>query len=157
MVRSRAGPGKRLGRVSRVRAMAGVGPRCVPGPGSMPGTGPGPGSMPGTGPGPGSMPGRPTARFQGQGHGWGRRSGRGPRGHPPAVCAMLWQGLGVMKHSRKPAVPPDQLLRGRHRPPSERPTRDCVTCGRPFAWRRRWATTWNQVRYCSERCRRRRA
>jgi hypothetical protein len=32
----------------------------------------------------------------------------------------------------------------------------CATCGRPFAWRRKWADVWDEVRYCSERCRRRR-
>lgn len=30
----------------------------------------------------------------------------------------------------------------------------CPVCGRDFAWRRRWAKTWEQVRYCSEGCRR---
>jgi hypothetical protein len=34
------------------------------------------------------------------------------------------------------------------------PTKDCATCGRPFAWRRKWADVWDEVRYCSERCRR---
>ncbi|MGI9331314.1 MAG: DUF2256 domain-containing protein [Gammaproteobacteria bacterium] len=34
------------------------------------------------------------------------------------------------------------------------PTKLCATCGRPFAWRRKWASCWAQVRYCSERCRR---
>ena len=29
----------------------------------------------------------------------------------------------------------------------------CATCGRPMTWRRRWARTWAEVRYCSERCR----
>ncbi|PZX48236.1 hypothetical protein LY56_00387 [Roseinatronobacter thiooxidans] len=29
----------------------------------------------------------------------------------------------------------------------------CVTCGRPFAWRKKWARVWEEVRYCSERCR----
>nr|WP_319802600.1 DUF2256 domain-containing protein [Marinobacter nitratireducens] len=30
----------------------------------------------------------------------------------------------------------------------------CPTCGRPFAWRKKWARDWHNVRYCSERCRR---
>ncbi|MGR3541927.1 MAG: DUF2256 domain-containing protein [Hasllibacter sp.] len=34
------------------------------------------------------------------------------------------------------------------------PTKDCAACGRPFAWRRKWARVWDEVRYCSERCRR---
>ncbi|HDS1046077.1 MULTISPECIES: DUF2256 domain-containing protein [Pseudomonas] len=34
------------------------------------------------------------------------------------------------------------------------PSKVCVVCGRPFTWRKRWARCWEQVRYCSERCRR---
>ncbi|MBT0773222.1 DUF2256 and DUF3253 domain-containing protein [Kineosporia sp. J2-2] len=30
----------------------------------------------------------------------------------------------------------------------------CASCGRAFAWRRKWAADWDQVRYCSQRCRR---
>jgi len=29
----------------------------------------------------------------------------------------------------------------------------CLTCGRPFAWRRKWEKVWDEVKYCSERCR----
>ncbi len=35
-------------------------------------------------------------------------------------------------------------------------TKTCATCGRSFAWRRKWAACWDRVRYCSERCRRHR-
>ncbi|MDJ0948843.1 MAG: DUF2256 domain-containing protein [Alphaproteobacteria bacterium] len=34
------------------------------------------------------------------------------------------------------------------------PTKICKTCGRPFAWRRRWADCWQEVKHCSDRCRR---
>ena len=34
------------------------------------------------------------------------------------------------------------------------PQKPCVVCGLPMAWRRRWARTWDEVKYCSERCRR---
>ncbi|MGF2733889.1 DUF2256 domain-containing protein [Marinobacter sp. DUT-1] len=34
------------------------------------------------------------------------------------------------------------------------PTKTCPVCQRPFAWRRKWARDWENVRYCSERCRR---
>jgi len=37
------------------------------------------------------------------------------------------------------------------------PTKTCVTCGRPFAWRKKWERVWDEVRYCSDACRRRRA
>ena len=30
----------------------------------------------------------------------------------------------------------------------------CAACGRSFEWRRKWARDWDQVRYCSDRCRR---
>ncbi|MEM1230859.1 MAG: DUF2256 domain-containing protein [Pseudomonadota bacterium] len=34
------------------------------------------------------------------------------------------------------------------------PTKTCLHCGLSFTWRRKWARDWEQVRYCSERCRR---
>ncbi|WP_421823595.1 DUF2256 domain-containing protein [Flagellimonas oceanensis] len=33
------------------------------------------------------------------------------------------------------------------------PTKTCPVCERPFAWRKKWAKDWEQVIYCSERCR----
>jgi hypothetical protein len=33
------------------------------------------------------------------------------------------------------------------------PTKICVTCARPFAWRKKWARDWDAVKYCSHRCR----
>jgi len=35
------------------------------------------------------------------------------------------------------------------------PSKPCLACGRPMSWRRAWARNWEQVRYCSEACRRR--
>lgn len=32
----------------------------------------------------------------------------------------------------------------------------CAVCGRDIQWRARWARDWDQVRYCSDGCRRRR-
>jgi hypothetical protein len=34
------------------------------------------------------------------------------------------------------------------------PTKTCATCGLPFTWRKKWAKDWENVRYCSEKCRR---
>ena len=34
------------------------------------------------------------------------------------------------------------------------PHKDCIVCGRPFAWRKKWARDWDEVKFCSERCRR---
>ncbi|KIN64625.1 hypothetical protein Z946_3517 [Sulfitobacter noctilucicola] len=41
----------------------------------------------------------------------------------------------------------------RMRKKSDLPQKDCVTCGRPFVWRRKWAKVWETVKYCSDRCR----
>jgi hypothetical protein len=35
------------------------------------------------------------------------------------------------------------------------PSKPCMTCGRPMTWRRAWAKNWEQVRHCSDACRRR--
>ena len=37
------------------------------------------------------------------------------------------------------------------------PEKPCQCCGRPFAWRKKWAQVWDEVKYCSERCRRQRS
>lgn len=34
------------------------------------------------------------------------------------------------------------------------PTKVCVQCGRPFTWRKKWERVWEEVKYCSDRCRR---
>ena len=33
------------------------------------------------------------------------------------------------------------------------PTKVCAACGRPFAWRKKWAASWEEVRFCSDACR----
>jgi hypothetical protein len=33
------------------------------------------------------------------------------------------------------------------------PSKPCLTCGRPFAWRKKWARDWDRVLYCSDKCR----
>ncbi|NVK04834.1 MAG: DUF2256 domain-containing protein [Flavobacteriia bacterium] len=33
----------------------------------------------------------------------------------------------------------------------------CPVCNRPFSWRKKWKKNWDEVKYCSERCRRNRS
>jgi hypothetical protein len=33
------------------------------------------------------------------------------------------------------------------------PQKTCATCGKPFTWRKKWVKVWDEVRYCSDRCR----
>jgi hypothetical protein len=39
-----------------------------------------------------------------------------------------------------------------HRKPNL-PQKPCAACGRPFAWRKKWAAVWDEVRFCSDACR----
>lgn len=36
---------------------------------------------------------------------------------------------------------------------SDLPTKICAACGLLFTWRKKWERDWDQVRYCSDRCR----
>lgn len=36
------------------------------------------------------------------------------------------------------------------------PSKICAKCGRRFSWRAKWAKSWDEVRFCSARCRRER-
>lgn len=33
------------------------------------------------------------------------------------------------------------------------PSKVCIVCNRPFTWRKKWAKVWEEVKYCSDRCR----
>ncbi|MGC6412264.1 MAG: DUF2256 domain-containing protein [Candidatus Puniceispirillaceae bacterium] len=37
---------------------------------------------------------------------------------------------------------------------SNLPSKICPVCDKPFNWRKKWARDWENVIYCSERCRR---
>ncbi|MCX6263542.1 MAG: DUF2256 domain-containing protein [Bacteroidetes bacterium] len=32
------------------------------------------------------------------------------------------------------------------------PSKICISCNRPFSWRKKWARNWESVKYCSEKC-----
>lgn len=51
-----------------------------------------------------------------------------------------------------PAVLP--LMSHRHTPPDP-PEKSCAVCGRRMEWRKKWAKNWDEVKYCSDGCRRR--
>ena len=33
------------------------------------------------------------------------------------------------------------------------PSKPCVACGRVMTWRKRWARNWDDVKFCSDACR----
>jgi hypothetical protein len=32
-------------------------------------------------------------------------------------------------------------------------SKTCEVCQRPFSWRKKWAKNWQEVKYCSDACR----
>ena len=36
------------------------------------------------------------------------------------------------------------------------PSKPCQACGRTMSWRKKWAQNWEQVKFCSDRCRQQR-
>ncbi|MDF1763048.1 MAG: DUF2256 domain-containing protein [Oleibacter sp.] len=34
------------------------------------------------------------------------------------------------------------------------PEKICAQCRRPFSWRKKWERCWQEVRFCSDRCKR---
>ena len=34
-----------------------------------------------------------------------------------------------------------------------RQEKDCLACGRTIQWRKKWAKNWDEVKWCSDRCR----
>jgi hypothetical protein len=36
---------------------------------------------------------------------------------------------------------------------SDLPSKTCPVCSRPFVWRKKWERDWENVLYCSDRCR----
>ena len=32
------------------------------------------------------------------------------------------------------------------------PQKICPVCDRPFSWRKKWKKDWEEVKYCSEKC-----
>lgn len=33
------------------------------------------------------------------------------------------------------------------------PQKICLRCGLPFVWRKKWEKVWDEVKFCSDRCR----
>ena len=42
---------------------------------------------------------------------------------------------------------------GKMKAKKDLPVKVCASCNRPFSWRKKWEKVWQQVKYCSERCR----
>ncbi|MAV15402.1 MAG: DUF2256 domain-containing protein [Flavobacteriaceae bacterium TMED121] len=36
--------------------------------------------------------------------------------------------------------------------PKNLPYKICISCSRPFNWRKKWKKDWHYVKYCSKKC-----
>jgi len=52
------------------------------------------------------------------------------------VCSQAFNSAAMVKHSWYSL-----------------PSKICHTCGLAFAWRKKWTRDWDNVKFCSERCR----
>ena len=41
----------------------------------------------------------------------------------------------------------------KHRKKSNFPEKICACCKLPFSWRKKWEKVWDEVKYCSDKCR----
>ena len=32
------------------------------------------------------------------------------------------------------------------------PQKTCAVCNKPFAWRKKWEKNWEEIKYCSKKC-----
>lgn len=42
---------------------------------------------------------------------------------------------------------------GKMRKKADLPSKICAQCGLSFSWRKKWEHDWDNVKYCSDRCR----
>lgn len=54
------------------------------------------------------------------------------------IKRVITENFGTVKHIKKENLP----------------VKICLRCNRPFSWRKKWEKVWDEVKYCSERCRR---
>jgi hypothetical protein len=53
-------------------------------------------------------------------------------------------------HTREISINKSQTFKGNKQ---SLPSKPCKTCGREMTWRKAWAKNWEQVLYCSDKCR----
>jgi hypothetical protein len=46
-----------------------------------------------------------------------------------------------------------RLTDGKDAQKADLPQKICAGCGLPMVWRKKWEKVWDEVRFCSDRCR----
>ncbi|WP_421695160.1 DUF2256 domain-containing protein [Aestuariivirga sp.] len=76
---------------------------------------------------------------------------RPPSCSRPMPAGSLARSLASMVAA--PSCAPRAEAMARMRKKDELPSKLCAGCGKPFAWRKKWARDWENVKACSDRCR----
>lgn len=82
-----------------------------------------------------------------------------------AFALQIIQSRGYVSRIARGVEQVHQLLMGRKTNGTDKarqkkftksnlPSKICAVCGRPFEWRKKWEKDWDEVKYCSNRCRR---
>ncbi|MBP7789715.1 MAG: DUF2256 domain-containing protein [Paracoccus sp.] len=74
---------------------------------------------------------------------------RYPR-HRPAEALTVIHKSDLTQATLLTTPKPTENFRGNK---SGLPAKPCATCGRTMVWRRKWRLTWDEVKYCSDACR----
>lgn len=56
-------------------------------------------------------------------------------------------------NTRISLIPPRAISEHQGVKKQQLPEKICATCGRPFKWRKKWERVWDEVKFCSDRCR----
>ena len=70
------------------------------------------------------------------------------------MLRCTYESFACFRLSALPMTKPASSFRGNK---ATLPSKPCVACGLPMTWRRRWARNWDEVKFCSNACRRNKA
>lgn len=65
---------------------------------------------------------------------------------------MAWRQIVLRIWPSRRPTPISAVMPEKRYTKSTLPEKICAACGRPFAWRKKWARDWDNVKTCSERC-----
>ena len=68
------------------------------------------------------------------------------------LIARLFLQPALLTGAAARAPPPTLTMTAAFRNPNNLPTKVCVVCNRPFTWRKKWESSWDEITTCSKRC-----
>ena len=66
---------------------------------------------------------------------------------------ILFQNLSAVCLTLNPEYTIYQTTLLKNKKKAFLPQKNCIVCKRPFTWRKKWEKVWEDVKYCSDKCR----